>query len=117
MKNMILTLGILLLMTMGMMYDADCMAVTGQIRHLRWVCEEMADAAAYCAETGKWQMAEKMAEEVLLKNMGSDSAELVWNLTCEGNTIRVKVRGQSVFLHLPLPERTMELSYETEISF
>ena len=114
MKNLILTMALLLLMNMGMLYDADCISVSGQFRHLKWVCEEMQDAVVCCAEKGTWQEAATFAEEILRKNMGEESGSLVWNVARRNNTIAVKVSGKPVFLHLPLPDRCMKLSYETE---
>lgn len=114
MKNLILTLGIVLLMTMGMYYDVDSTTVICERRQLKWVCEEMADAAVWCAEKGRWNEAESLAEEILRRNMGDSASELAWNLTRKGNTIRVKVEGKTVLLNLPLPAENIVLAYETE---
>ena len=72
MKNLILTMGILLLMITGMIYDQDCRNLIDTERRLRWVCEE----AAYGAAVKLWregksmQEAEAAAEEILQRNLG-----------------------------------------------
>ena len=74
MKNLILTMGILLLMTTGMVYDQDCRRLTETERRLKWVCEE----AAYGAAVNLWrerkslQEAEAAAEEILRRNLDLD---------------------------------------------
>ena len=114
MKNLILTMGIILLMTMGLVYDADCMQVTRQLRYLEWVCEEMADAAEFCVRTQHWDMAESMAEDVFEKNKTEYMRNAVWNLEKEGSMLTVKVTAGPISLRLPFLDNQFCLSHQAE---
>ncbi len=93
MKNLIITMGILSLMTMGILYETDSLHLIIRQRQISWICAEMAEAASYAFGEGKSQEeAEQAAEEILRRNTGEETAEkIVWNLEKEGNTVTVKV--------------------------
>ena len=135
MKNLIITMGILLLMTMGTLYDGDCAQVMCSQRKLRGVCEEMAEAGVIALETASHQenldvqengnyreekpmerivsleAAENAAEEILRRNREEDA---VWELEKEGNTVIVKVDAGPAQLRLPFLDRRIHLSYTAE---
>ena len=135
MKNLIITMGILLLMTMGTLYDGDCAQVMCSQRKLRWVCEEMAEAVVIALETASHQedldvqengnyreekpmerivsleAAEAAAEEILRRNREEDA---VWELKKEGNTVIVKVDTGPAQLRLPFLDGRIHLSHTVE---
>lgn len=97
MKNLIITMGILSLMSMGVQYETDSIRFLLYQRHAVQICREMAEAAAYTFdETDSWSAAEAAAEKILLLNMKAESAgKTVWNLRKEGNTIYAEIRVPS----------------------
>lgn len=72
MKNLIITIGILMLMITGIIYDLDCQNLMTTERRLKWACEE----AAYGAAVSLWRKeetreeAEKTAKRILRRNLG-----------------------------------------------
>ncbi|MCI8608532.1 MAG: hypothetical protein HFE73_02715 [Firmicutes bacterium] len=73
MKNLIITVGMMLLMMMGLMYDQDCIEVIRIERRMGWVCEEMAAGAAICQEQGESvKEAKNIAEDILQRNFYLD---------------------------------------------
>ena len=88
---MIITMGLILLMTMGIIHDNETLHIMRDRQVLRNVCGEMADAAAFSMKKGETaEEAEKLAADVLQENPG---LEAVWEMKAVGNTITVKVRG------------------------
>ena len=88
---MIIAMGLILLMTMGIIHDNETFHVMRERHVLRNVCGEMADAAAFSLMNGETaEQAEKMAADILRKN---PEVEAVWEMKVVGNTITVKVRG------------------------
>ena len=99
MKNLILTMGILLLMITGMIYDQDCRNLIETERRMRWVCEE----AAYGAAVKLWregksmQEAEAAAEEILRRNLDP----VKWNIEMEDGFVEIRVDLGEADFHLP----------------
>jgi hypothetical protein len=104
-----------MLMTMGILYDADCMKAAGEFRHLKWVCEEMADAAACCARQQRWQDAEDSAAEILRRNLAENEGEAEWKLTEDGDIITVELHRRIKFSSPLLFGRMLQLSYKAAI--
>ena len=112
MKNLIITLGLVLLMTMGILHDADSAAVLIAYRSTNRICGEMADAAEICMEQGgTLDAAESAAWEVLQK---SEEENLVWELSLSGNTIHVKVKNRDIALRLPLVRQGIQIVIDEE---
>ena len=110
MKNLMITLGLLMLMTMGMFYDADCMELVQTQRQLKWICAEMAEAAAAVWEEQRsWAAAEEAAAEILRRNCGK---EAVWKLEKQGNLIVVNVDLGMADMQLDFLDNTVNVSYE-----
>ena len=117
MKNLLITLGILILMTMGMVYDQDLLYLAQQQRNLKWIAHEMADAAAAhlsqseLEEVQAWDAAERAVEDILRKNTSEDT---VWYMEKRGNTVVVKVSRGPAAMCLPFPDKSISLSYCAE---
>ena len=111
MKNLIITLGLILLMSLGILHDGDSMHIMRTRMKLHGICDEMADAAANVLERGgSPEEAEKYAEEILLRNSGS---VIEWELEIMGNTIIVKVRTGELPLRGTAPEQPLYVEYQT----
>ena len=111
MKNLIITLGLILLMSLGMLHDGDCTHIMRTRIKLHGICDEMADAAAAVLERGgSPEEAEAYAEEILLKNSEN---RMEWELEIMGNTIIVKVRSGELFLRGAAPEEPLYIEYQT----
>ena len=99
MKNLILTMGILLLMITGMIYDQDCRNLIDTERRLRWVCEE----AAYGAAVKLWregksmQEAEAAAEEILQRNLDP----VQWEMEMKDGIVEIRADLGEADFHLP----------------
>ena len=99
MKNLILTMGILLLMITGMIYDQDCRNLIDTERRLRWVCEE----AAYGAAVKLWregksmQEAEAAAEEILRRNLDT----VQWKMEMKDGIVEIRADLGEADFHLP----------------
>ncbi|MGN1144051.1 MAG: hypothetical protein ACI4SU_05755 [Anaerovoracaceae bacterium] len=99
MKNLILTMGILLLMITGMIYDQDCRCLIETERRLKWVCEE----AAYGAAVKLWregksmQEAEAAAEEILQRNLDP----VQWEIEMKDGVVEIRVDLGEADLRLP----------------
>ena len=117
MKNLLITMGIVILMAMGITYDQDLMYLAQQQRHLKWIAHEMADAAAAVLsrdefeEIQVWDAAERAAEAILRKNTSEDT---VWYMEKRDNTVVVKVSRGPVSMRLPFLDSTISLSYCAE---
>ena len=108
MKNLIITLGLILLMSLGKVHDGDSIQIMRARMKLSWICEEMTDAAAAVLKRGgSREDAEACAEEILLRNSGNG---MEWELEIMGNTIHVKVRTGE----LPLQGKNLELPLYVE---
>ena len=112
MKNLIITMGLILLMTMGMIHDGDSAAVLLAHRSTVRLCSEMADAAAISMEKGgSREEAETAIVGVLQKN-GEEN--LVWEMNMSGNTIHVKVENRNVSLRIPFISQEIRVVIEEE---
>ena len=111
MKNLIITLGLILLMSQGILHDGDSMHVMRTRMKLHRICDEMADAVAAVLERGgSPDEAEAYAEEILLRNSGTG---MEWELEIMGNTIKVKVRTGELPLRGAAPEQPLYIEYQT----
>ena len=111
MKNLIITLGLILLMSLGILHDGDSMHVMRTRIKLHRICDEMADAAAAVLKRGgSPEEAEAYAEEILLRNSGNG---MEWELEIMGNTIKVKVRTGELPLRGAVPEPPLHIEYQT----
>ena len=114
MKNLILTMGILLLMITGMIYDQDCRNLIMAERRLKWTCEE----AAYGAAVKLWregkslQEAESAAEEILRRNLDPDESMeagrrqifhglVQWEMKMEYGFVEIRADLGEAEIHLP----------------
>ena len=111
MKNLIVTVGILLLMTTGMLYELDCRDLMLCERRVKWACEDAAYAAAAVMDTEEQNgqpdeetvltQAEGAAEESLRRNLKLDESmhpleedtffqgPVRWRLNYDGYSIAV----------------------------
>ena len=111
MKNLIITLGLILLMCLGILHDGDSMHMMRTRMKLHGICDEMADAAAAVLEKGGSPVeAEANAEEILRRNSGKG---MEWELEIMGNTITVKVRIGELPLRGADPEEPLYMGYQT----
>ena len=114
MKNLIITLGLILLMTLGILHDGDSMHIMRTRMKLHEICDEMADAAASVLERGgSPEEAETYAEEILLRNSGNG---MEWELEIMGNTITVKARTSELPRRGAVPEQSMYIEYQAKRS-
>ena len=114
MKNLIITLGLILLMSQGILHDGDSMHVMRTRMKLHRICDEMADAAAAVLERGGTSdEAEAYAEEILLRNSGNG---MEWELEIMGNTITVKARTSELPRRGAVPEQSMYIEYQAKRS-
>ncbi len=112
MKNLIITLGLILLMIQGMIHDGDSMTIMKKHLQLRSLCCEMADAAASVMESGgSPEAAKNYAEEILQRNSEN---EMEWEIEIMDNTITVKVRTGEIYLQSPGQDRPLHLTYQIE---
>lgn len=115
MKNLIVTLGMILLMSLGLLHDGDSMHMMRMHQEQRRICSAMADAAAAVLENGgTLEEAERSAGYILSGN-SDDVSE--WELEVVGNTIIVKVRNGDISLQGPAPEEPLNLTCQVSRTF
>lgn len=104
MKNLILTVGIVLLMVTGMVYDQDCQRLMAAERRLKWICEEAAYAAAVCLwrQDGSQEEAEQAVEWILRRNLDLNQSmepktyspfqgPVSWEMEMEEGCVKIQV--------------------------
>lgn len=110
MKNLTVTLGLILLMSMGILHDADSLHVMRTHLQLRSICSEMAAGAAdILAGGGNLEDAEAYAADILQRNR---EGSMEWELEIVGNTITVKVRTDEMSLTGPASGSPLHLTYQ-----
>lgn len=96
MKNLIITLGLILLMTMGIIHDADSLHVAKSRQELKILCRGIAETACTVLEEGgSPEQAKKAAADIL---QGKLEPETVWEMKIQGNTVTVKVQNRQISL-------------------
>jgi len=120
-KNMIITAGILLVMTVGMVYNADCRSLTACQRRLEWACEEAVYAAALAQAEGGEEGAIEAAGEVLCRNLQADGNGMIsegegpfegplrWQLTLSENLICLDADCGFFRAQLPFLQKTARI--------
>ena len=108
MKNLIITLGLILLMTMGIIHDTDSLHAMKNRQELKILCSGIAEAACTVLEAGGSPGEAKKAAADILE--GKSEPETVWEMDIQGNTVTVKVQNRQGNLQ----KTFLAVSYPTE---